>query len=309
MMIALMIIAGLVLLVFGGDALVKGASALARRMGVSELMIGLTLVGFGTSTPELVTSINAAMIGSPGIAVGNVVGSNIANILLILGTAALIYPIAIQRDAMKRDGFFLMLSALMCLALVYAGFMDRIWGAAFIVFLLGYTYYVYTKEKQTHPDLASAHEEPHSSLIKDIGYAVGGIAVTIAGAKLLVSGSVDLARIAGIDETIIGLTIVAVGTSLPEMVTSVMAALKKKSDIAIGNIVGSNIYNIWFIMGATALVKPIAVPETIIGFDIWVMLAATVALLVLTFAQGKISRIAGGLFLAGYAAYVWALIP
>jgi cation:H+ antiporter len=150
MMIAVMIIAGLVLLVFGGDALVKGASALARRMGVSELMIGLTLVGFGTSTPELVTSVHAALINSPGIAVGNIVGSNIANILLILGMAAMIYPIAIQREALKRDGIFLMLSALMCLALVYVGFMDRIWGTVFVICLFGYTYYVYVKEKQSH---------------------------------------------------------------------------------------------------------------------------------------------------------------
>ncbi|MCF4099534.1 calcium/sodium antiporter [Maritalea mediterranea] len=305
------IIIGLILLLVGGDTLVRGSVAVARKIGISELMIGLTLVGFGTSTPELVTSIQAALAGSPGIAVGNVVGSNIANILLILGAAALIYPIACQPAAIRRDGVVLILSALTCVVVSLLGHMNGWVGLLFIVLLGLYVVYTYLNERGSRQPSAEMHRaevkiaEPWTEkLWVGLLLAIVGITLTIFGAQFLVSGAIELSRAWGISETTIGLTIVAVGTSLPELVTSVVAALKRKSDIALGNVIGSNIYNIWFILGATALVKPIDFPASIVVVDIWVMLAASFLLLIIALMRRSLSRWVGLGFIVLYALYV-----
>lgn len=308
------IIFGLLLLLAGGDTLVRGSVTVARKIGISELMIGLTLVGFGTSTPELVTSLNAAFAGSPGIAVGNVVGSNIANILLILGITAVIYPVICPPSAAKRDGIALIISALCCLAVTWYGELSRLPGLLFILLIVGYIAYTYLKEGSTgsQPSESTDTSKITETITQKVWFglllAAGGIAMTIYGAKLLVDGAIELARTQGISETTIGLTIVAIGTSLPELATSVIAAFRRNADIALGNVIGSNIYNIWFILGATAVIQPIPVPEAIMASDIWVMLAATLLLFGIIWKWQKISRPAGVLFMALYAGYIATMV-
>jgi len=312
-MLALQLVAGLVLLLIGGELLVRGAVAAARRIGISPLLIGLTLVGFGTSTPELVTSLQAAFADSPGIAVGNVVGSNIANILLILGLAALLFPVAVAPGPFRRDGTVLVVSQLACAGLIVYGSLARIPGLVFLAALIGYVVFCYLQERRgAPPDDPHVHEAeetaaPAARLPVAIGLAIAGLVLTILGARFLVGGSIALATAAGISETVIGLTIVAVGTSLPELVTSVVAALRRHADVALGNIVGSNIYNVFGILGVTALVEPIPVPAEIIGFDVWVMLAATALLVAFAVTGRRITRVEGGILMAGYAAYLLAL--
>lgn len=306
---------GLLLLVAGGELLVRGSVASAKALGVSPLMIGLTLVGFGTSTPELVTSVTAALQGSPGIAVGNVVGSNTANILLILGLAAMIYPMAVDPKGFRRDSVMLMVAALICLGVVWMGHLNRMGGLVMMAILVGYTVYVYRQETR-RPDEAAlvaehrAEDAPTgpSNMALSLLMAIGGIAITIFGARFLVSGSIEVAKGFGISDTIIGLTIVAVGTSMPELITSVMAALRKHSDVAYGNIIGSNIYNILFILGLTGVIQPLDVPAQIARFDIWVMLAATALLVWFAKSGMKLVRWEGGVFLAAYVAYTVCLI-
>jgi cation:H+ antiporter len=309
------IVIGLVLLLIGGELLVRGAVASAKALGVSPLLIGLTLVGFGTSTPELVTSVTAALNGSPGIAVGNVVGSNIANILFILGLSAVIYPMAVNPKGFKRDAIMVSAAALACLAVVLYGRMGMLIGLAFIASLLAYVVFVYMQEKSA-PDEAALVAEHRAedarkgpgSMALSLAMAVGGIAITIFGAGYLVDGSIALAKNLGVSDTIIGLTIVAVGTSMPELVTSVMAAIRKHADVAYGNIVGSNIFNVLFILGTTSIIQPIDIPSQIARFDIWVMLGATALLVYFARTGAKLQRWEGWVFIACYAAYTGYLI-
>jgi cation:H+ antiporter len=309
------ILLGLILLLIGGELLVRGAVASAKALGVSPLLIGLTLVGFGTSTPELVTSVTAAMNGSPGIAVGNVVGSNIANILLILGLSAIIYPMAVNPQGFRRDAIMLVASALACMAVVLYGRMGPLTGVIFILSLFAYVIYVYRAEKQS-PDEAAVVAEHRAEdapkgpgkMALSVAMAVAGIAITIYGASFLVDGAIALAKGLGVSDTIIGLTIVAVGTSMPEFVTSVMAAIRKHADVAYGNIVGSNIFNVLFILSGTSFVQAIDIPPQLARFDVWVMLAAT-ALLVLFARTGiKLQRWEGAVFVGSYVAYTAYLI-
>lgn len=306
------LVAGLILLVAGGELLVRGAVQLAQKFRISPLLIGLTLVGFGTSTPELVTSLQAAFAGSPGIAVGNVVGSNSANILLILGASAIIFPVVVARETFRRDGLVLALSTLMCLGAVLLGRLEVWLGVLFVACLAGYIWFAFQQERgataaaDTAAGTAAPPKAAPGAILLDVVFVFAGLALTIFGARFLVTGAIDLARMANISETIIGLTIVAVGTSLPELVTSVMAALRKHSDIAFGNIVGSNIYNVLGILGVTAIVKPIDVPPQIASFDIWVMIGATLLLFGVAMTRWRISRAEGGLMLGAYIAYtVW----
>lgn len=302
---------GLVLLVAGGEALVRGAVALASRLGVSPLMIGLTVVGFGTSTPELVTSLQAAFAGSPGIAVGNVVGSNTANILLILGTAAILMPIAVSRHAFRRDGAVVVLAALACAAVVLAGTLSRPAGLALLAGLVVYLVSAYRAERRavtvdrdaTSQD-AAASPPSNVSLPVALALALGGIAMTVLGARFLVSSASALASGWGVSEAVIGLTVVAVGTSLPELVTAVVAAIKREGDMAFGNVVGSNIYNVLGILGTTALVRPIPVPPSIASFDIWVMLGATAALVAVAATGWRVTRAEGMGLVGAYVAYI-----
>ncbi|WP_375263169.1 calcium/sodium antiporter [Palleronia sp.] len=302
-MVLLTLALGLILLVAGGEALVRGAVALAERLGVSPLLIGLTVVGFGTSTPELVTSLQAAFQGSPGLAVGNVVGSNIANILLILGITALLSPVVVSRDAFRRDGGALILATIVTTLIVLTGALGRVGGAVLMLGLVAYIVVAYRLERAGPAAVAEESSEPAMPLWRAALYALGGIAITVLGARFLVSSATSLAEAAGVSETLIGLTVVAVGTSLPELVTGVMAAIRRQGDIAFGNVLGSNIYNVLGILGVTALAQPLEVPAEIAGFDIWVMGAATLLLAGVAVTGWRVSRAEGGVLLALYVAY------
>lgn len=317
---------GFVLLVVGGDLLVRGAVQVASRLGVSPLVIGLTLVGFGTSTPELVTSVQAALIGSPGIAYGNIVGSNIANILLIFALSALLTPIIVKSAALKRDGAVMVAVAVAFAVIAWAMPMTRIVGAAFVAALAAYVFLAFRQERTAtaahgavydktvaaeavDPGLTPTTPDAAPSLLVSLITAVAGLALVVLGGYLLVNAATDLARSFGISETVIGLTIVAVGTSLPELVTSVMAAIRRQGDVAFGNIIGSNIYNILGIGGVTALIAPTPVPPEIVSFDNFVMIGASVAVLALGATGLLIRRWEGAVLLAGYVVYVWAIWP
>ncbi len=319
------LLGGLILLVLGGELLVRGSVNVASRLGVSPLVIGLTLVGFGTSTPELVTSVQASLAGAPGIAYGNIVGSNIANILLILGIATIILPITVESSTLKRDGLVMIGVAVVFAAMAATMPAGRLVGAVFLVALAAYIYTAFRQESRPSGDhgavydksLAAQEADPAlvpaasatGSLAVPLLTAAAGLGIVVLGGYLLVEGAVSLARSFGISETVIGLTIVAVGTSMPELVTSVMAALRKQTDVAFGNIVGSNIYNILGIGGATALIAPTNVPAEIVTFDNLVMVAVSVLVIAFAWTGRRISRWEGGVLLAGYVGYVWLIWP
>lgn len=306
----LLIAGGLVLLAIGGDVLVRGAVGTASRLGVSPLLIGLVLVGFGTSMPELTTSVQAALSGSPGIAVGNVVGSNIANILLILGAAALLSPIVVAKGVLSRDGSFLAMSQIALAAALFLTPVGRTSGGllfAGLIAYIGLSYWLDRRSKNGAAALHTAEAEsvspPKGGLLVSLLLLAGGIAGVVIGAKLLVDGAISIAEGFGISDAVIGLTVVAVGTSLPELAASVAAAMKRQGDIALGNVIGSNIFNALGILGATAIIRPIEVPASILGSDVWIMLGAA-ALLVLVAATGRrIGRMEGVVLLGLYVAY------
>ncbi|MGF1629407.1 MAG: calcium/sodium antiporter [Kiloniellaceae bacterium] len=308
--------AGLVLLLVCGDLFVRGAVGVAERMKVSPLVIGLTLVGFGTSLPELVASLEAARIGSPGIAIGNVVGSNIANVLLILGLAALIAPIAVTAGTFRFNGPVLVGASLLSVLVFFLGEIGRWWGFLFVVLLLAFTLTAYWRGRHGLSDEAAGQMAAEvedlpprrAPLLLYIGLTLIGLVGIVVGANLLVEGAVTLARRVGISETVIGLTIVAVGTSLPELATSVVAALRRHGDVALGNVIGSNIFNLLGILGVTALYRPIAVPVEILHLDSWVMLAATALLILFAMTRAKVERWEGSVLLAGYLAYLAVLL-
>ncbi len=311
----LIIAGGFAGLIFGGNLLVQGAVSIATRLKISPMIIGLTLVGFGTSTPELVTSVQAAFAGSPGIAMGNVVGSNIANILLILGLSALMHPITVNAAALKRDGTVLLLASFLCLGVVLFGEVGRIAGGILLlcltVYLCGTLYAerrgqsaaaeVYISEAET----LSPTENP---LWQNVLMLIFGMAVTIISARFVVQGAVSLATEMGISETVIGLTIIAIGTSLPELITSIIAARKGQSDVALGNVIGSNIFNILGILGVTALLHPMQIPAAIVALDIWVMVGVTVLFVIFARTGWRVSRREGLVMALGYGAYVSYLL-
>lgn len=311
----MLVAAGLVLLAVGGEVLIRGATEIARRLGLSELLIGLTLVGFGTSTPELVSSIQAALKGSAGIAVGNVVGSNIANVLLILGGAALIAPIAADPKAFRRDGATVLLATLLTIAVAMTVGFTRLAGAIFLAGLFLYLVSAYLAERTSaHPEAerhaAAGAAAPHGpkSIALDFVLAVAGLGLLIVGARFLVDGSISIAAELGVSDAVIGLTVVAVGTSLPELVTSWLAAMRGRGALALGNILGSNIYNLFGILGATALVRPLAAAPQIIAYDNWVMLGATIAMIAFARSSGRISRLEGAVLLLAYIVYLISLV-
>ncbi|NRG17339.1 calcium/sodium antiporter [Rhizobiales bacterium] len=330
----LLLLLGFALLVAGGELLVRGAAGTAERLGMSPLLIGLTLVGFGTSMPELVTSVQASLSGSPGIAVGNIVGSNIANILLILGVSTLIMPLAVKRKALVRDGGLVLVTAALFVGVGFFLPLDRLVGTVFLLGLAGYLYYAYSQEKADAPlghtaafEKVEAHDEVLAAgagrtaaeaggdrsgavaVILPLAMALVGLAVIVAGGKLLVDAASAIARGAGISETVIGLTVVAVGTSLPELVTSVVAALRRHGDVALGNVLGSNIYNILGIGGVTALIAPTTIPAEIARFDNPVMLGVSLLLLIVAYTGRRIARIEGAFMLAAYGLYLFAVWP
>src|SRR5690625_1720922 len=305
-MTLLMLLVGFAGLVLGGELLVRGAVAIALRFGLSQLMIGLTLVGFGTSTPELLTSLQAAFKGSPGIAVGNVVGSNICNVLLILGAAALLRPIVTHRDAFRRDGAVLLGATLICVGIVLVGTIGRVAGGVLLMLLIGYVIMTWLAERRGDPSRADVDVPlpAFRGIWGSVAFFIGGLLLTIIGARLLVDAAIEIAADLGVSEAVIGVTIVALGTSLPELMTSIIAAIKRQGDVAFGNIVGSNIFNIFGILGTTAIAQPLVVPPEVARLDIWVMLAAAVVLIWVTITGWRITRGEGVLMLAGYGGYI-----
>jgi cation:H+ antiporter len=320
-MVWVYLVGGLALLALGGEFLVRGAVQLAERLGVSPLVIGLTLVGFGTSMPELVASVQASMAGAPGIAVGNVVGSNIANILLILGISALITPVAVASRALSRDGAVMLGTAVMFAAMGFVMDLGRLTGVVFLAGLVGYIVYAWRQESVGTDGHTAAYgkaealEGVRPGLRKpggiglSVAMAVGGLLVVMLGGRLLVTGAIDLARTLGIAESVIGLTVVAVGTSMPELVTSLVAAFRRQADVALGNVLGSNIYNTLGIGGTVGLIAPTTIPPEIVHFDSLVMVAVSVVVLVFAWTGMRIGRREGGVLLAGYVTYIWWIWP
>jgi len=329
----LVLAAGFLILLMGGELLVRGAVRVAEYAGMSPLLIGLTLVGFGTSAPELVTSVQAALRGSHGIDVGNIVGSNIANIMLILGVAAAIRPMAVGTAAFRRDGMIVLASALLFNAIGLTVPLDRPVGAALLVLLVAYLWYAYRQER------AGVHDNGHTATFKRsealdgfrpdsaeqerrrrwppvridvvtaLMTAIGGMLLVIIGGRLLVDSAVAIARTYQVSEAVIGLTIISIGTSMPELATSAVAAYRKHSDVALGNIMGSNIYNTFGIGGATGLLSPTVIPDEIVRYDNLVMLGASVAMLVFARSGYRLSRQEGLVLLAGYGVYLYTLFP
>ncbi|MBM1818042.1 calcium/sodium antiporter [Pseudosulfitobacter pseudonitzschiae] len=301
---------GLVLLFAGGEGLVRGSVAIAERAGLSKMVIGLTIVGFGTSAPELLVSLKAAISGAPEIALGNVIGSNIANILLIIGAGALIMPIAGWERSAVREALVAALVAFVLFGLLKGAFLDRLEGILLLVMLAVYIGATFWLERRNRDSKMFEHEtEEFESLgSKQIGWAaifvIGGIVALVFGANLLVSGAGSIAKAFGVSDAVIGLSLVAVGTSLPELATSISAALKKQSDVVIGNVIGSNIFNVLAILGATAAIIPIEISDRFRGFDMVFMLLLSCALAVVLFATRKIGRSLGLVFICGYGVYL-----
>ncbi|HBP41924.1 MAG: calcium/sodium antiporter [Vreelandella alkaliphila] len=302
---------GIVLLTLGGEALIRGAVAGAKRMGVSPLLTGLVVVGFGTSSPELVVSIDAAIRQQPDIAVGNIVGSNIGNILLILGLCAVICPMSVQPLALRRDGVVVVGASLLFVALAWSGALGR-WDAVILLAALtAYLIWAYRTERAQPLPAAEMHSAEAdeltaipSSTTMIVMALIVGLAMLIGGSQLLLYGAIGLAQAMGISEAVIGLTIVAVGTSLPEMAVSVIAALRRHADVAVGNILGSNIFNLLGILGISAFLQPLPIAERVSQFDQWVMLGAAGVLLLFLYTGMRLSRWEGAALLGGYVAYL-----
>lgn len=314
MLSVLGIVAGLVALFLGGNWLVKGASRLAESLGISPLIVGLTVVAIGTSAPELLVSLSAALSGSSDIAVGNIVGSNIANIGLILGLSGLIFPISVHVNLLKREVPIMIGVALLALILFQDALVGRIDGVILLIGLTVFMAFVVIlarREQSETYDIPEEQVEVKPEQIqrgREAVRLVVGIIVLMIGAQLTVDNATELARSFGVSELVIGITLVAVGTSLPELVTSVTAAIRKESDIAIGNVVGSNIFNILGILGMTALVQPIAIAEQIVRVDSLVMLGFSLLLLPFVLDR-KLGRIEAVVFIVAYVSFtVYAVL-
>ena len=313
LMIALYITGGLVLLFFGADWLVQGAVTLALHLGLSPLIVGLTIVALGTSVPEALVSVQAALGHQGGIALGNVIGSNILNIALILGLSSLILPLKIDSRIVKADVPLLTGATFMLVVLLEDFHISRMEGAFLLLCIVFYVTGNIMTVKRTSPeeDKIEGMEIPEDSgktLWRDVGFLILGIVTLGFGANFLVTGAVDLARIFGLSEALIGLTIVSIGTGTPELATALMAAFRKSPDLAIGNVVGSNLFNIMFVLGIAGLVAPLD-GKGISSVDLYVMLGVTILLLPTVWTGRILDRKEGFLFLAIYVGYLYHLWP
>ncbi len=312
--------AGLVALVVGADLLVRGASRLALSFGISPLVVGLTIVAFGTSAPEMAVSVNAALDGKGDLAIGNVVGSNIFNVLFILGVSALITPLVVHMQLIRQEVPIMLGASLLLLVLSLDGNLSVADGVLLFALLLAYTVFLIVQSRrESASDRAEAWPEGEapapggwdSKLPVQIALIVAGLTGLVLGSEWLVSAAVAFAKAWGVSDLVIGLTIVAAGTSLPEVATSITAAIKGERDIAVGNVVGSNTFNILGCLGLSALVSGstgLAVAPTVMAFDIWVMLAVALACLPVFTTGREIARWEGAVFLLYYAAYVVYLV-
>ena len=313
LMIAIYIIGGLVLLYFGANWLVQGAITLALHLGLSPLIVGLTVVALGTSVPEALVSVQAAIGNQGGIALGNVIGSNILNIALILGLSAFLNPLKVDSHLVKADVPLLAGATFMLVVLLEDFHISRMEGAFLLLCIVGYVAGNIMTVKRTSPEENKIEgvelPEDHSkNLWRDISFLFIGLIALAFGSKILVTGAVDLARIFGLSEALIGLTIVSIGTGTPEMATALMAAYRKRSDLAIGNAVGSNLFNIMFVLGIAALVAPLD-GNGISSVDLYVMLGVTILLLPTVWTGRILDRKEGFLFLAIYVGYLYHLWP
>ncbi len=298
----LLILAGLVGLAVGGELLVRGAVGIARRAGISNLVTGLVIVGAATSMPEMVASIQAALIGSPEIAWGNIAGSNIANSLLILGAAALVAPIVLTGSG-RRDAVVALAASCLLWFMVWLGIASVIYGIGLLILLVAYIVWRYR-----HPRPADEEADDGEPVIlwKALVYFALGVGALILGGKVLVDGAVDIARYAGLSETVIGLTIVAIGTSLPELAASVAAALRGNSGLALGNVVGSNIYNLLLIGGVTMAIAPFPIPFELVDTEFPLVVGTAALILLLCWFANRIGRGLGALLVAAFVANtVW----
>ncbi len=302
-----LLLAGLLLLVFSGDFLVKGAVGIAENLGIPPLVIGLTVVAFGTSAPELFISVQAALQAAPGIAIGNAIGSNTANVLLVMGLPALISPVVARQRGLRRNLTAMLVTCLLFIWLISDGMLSRTEGAILFGGLCVYIWWqiqhasrVRLSGSDYHDDIGEAPHDPGR-----VAFCLaGGIIGLPLAAQLTVVGASDIARTFGISEAAIGLTIIAIGTSLPELATTLMAAIRRTSAVALGNIVGSNIFNIACIMGVTGMIVPVPVELRILHVDMWVMMAAISLLAILGYAKMTIGKLAGSAMLVAYAIYL-----
>ena len=306
-----LIIAGFALLLFGGESVVRGSVALAQRLGISPLIVGLTIVGFGTSLPEMVVSVNAALVGSPGLAVGNVVGSNIANILLILGVAAIIAPIAVSPGAVKRDLLGMSTVTLVYVGLGMSGQIVFWQGALMLIALMSYIGFTVWHDNKSNDEVAELHREEAAEMgtiplrtVSIAGIIIVGLFAVVVGAEWLVTGATTLAMEFSVPEEVIGLTVVAIGTSLPELATSIVAAYRGHSDVCVGNVLGSNLFNLFGITGVTAMFTPLPFSDKIVSFDLWILLAATALIIPFMLSGRRISRLEGSILLVLYVGFI-----
>ncbi|MFW5967637.1 MAG: calcium/sodium antiporter [Persicimonas sp.] len=315
----ILFIAGLVLLYFGAEFLVAGASAIALRLGVVPLVVGLTVVAFGTSAPELLVCLVAAFTGSDDISVGNIIGSNIANIALILGCASMFRPLEVHERAVQREFPVMVVASLLMVLVCIDGQITRLEGIVLAAGMLFYLLYTFVASTRPDPEEGEAENEKadhveeleevdvaideHSSTA-DLMRVVFGIIGLAGGAYLMVESARRIATEVGIPELVVGITVVAFGTSLPELATSVVASIRKESDISVGNVIGSNIFNIFLVLGLTAVIAPIMVGQTAIDIDLWIMLAVAVGIWPVLRSGHRVNRVEGFVMLLFYAAYV-----
>ncbi|CAG5078103.1 calcium/sodium antiporter [Parvicella tangerina] len=313
----LLLIAGLAVLIVGGEVLVRGAVGLSAAMKISPLVIGMTVVSFGTSAPELLVSLQSALDGNPGIAIGNVVGSNIANLALVLGITVLIFPIVAEKQTKRIDYPMMMVASLLFALFALNLMIDRWEGFVFVGVLIAFTVYlIRTSRKDEKSKLEVVLEgesadagEVTDSLGKSLLFLLFGLVGLYFGSEWFVSGASDLAGKFGMSDSVIGVTVVAFGTSAPELVASIMAAVKKQSDISVGNLIGSNIFNIFAVLGVTSIVKPVGVDQEVLSFDMLWMLGVAAIMVVVLYLGDKIGRWKGFLLLSSYVAYIsWIVI-
>ena len=307
--IVLYILGGIVGLFVGAEGLVRGSSSLAISFGISPLVVGLTIVAFATSSPELVVSIKAAIDGNPGIVVGNVVGSNICNIALILGVAALISPMRVKTQVIKREIPLMIFISFVFLLVLIDGSISRWEGAIFVIGIIAYIIlsYMYVRKDKDDVEIVKEFEKglrtkPYK-IWQSILLIIGGLVLLIIGSKLFIDGAIETAVKLGVSQAVIGLTIVALGTSLPELITSIVASFRNENDIAIGNIVGSNVFNILSILGISSLINPISNSGVTI-IDLAIMMFFTILILPLCRSGFKLRRWEGALLFTGYIAYM-----
>lgn len=309
-----LLLLGIALLTGGGEALIRGALGLAEQTGVSPLLVGIVVVGFGTSMPELVVSVDAVLGGHPDIAVGNVIGSNIANILLILGLCAVITPLNVTPLGLRRDAVAVIAATVLFMLLAGAGVLGWQAGLALLATLVAYLVITYRTERKAEDSPAAAVHQaeaevleryPHS-LARSLGVALLGLLILVLGSRVVLDGAVGIAGSMGVSEALIGLTLVAVGTSLPELTISFIAALRRQADVAVGNILGSNIFNLLGILGVAACFRPLDVEGRMASVDQWVMLGAAIALILFLMTGHRLNRIEGAVLLICYIIYVWA---